>query len=286
MNHIRCWETFFFLNIRAYRILIKILLNVRRRSLVLAWEKKRFFFPPETFMPIMPHWIELYWNRLHVMLLILIEIERRAKLFFAERISGRNQRNQVTSIQNTEAMRVDAGRRVWKDGLGKFLWRCKHSSSDDKQQVQCLLLNVNQEDSSPGGQIDHAHHTGQQGPFEQPRVRLQFHYGANASKHGSGEQKLQKELEKYKRGLFLYECYLRGHRVCVSVCVRSFSPRVPCIGWRAADSASWSESSPAWLGRACGRAAGCAPGGPGRWACDPEEEERGTPWRQNVRRLQ
>ena len=33
------------------------------------------------------------------------------EVFFTERISGRNQRNQVTSIQKTEAMRDAAGRR-------------------------------------------------------------------------------------------------------------------------------------------------------------------------------
>ncbi|TNN58959.1 hypothetical protein EYF80_030872 [Liparis tanakae] len=74
----------------------------------------------------------------HALLLVM----QRAMLFFAERISGRNQRNQVTSIQNTEAMRVDAGRRVWKDGLGKFLWRCKHSSSDDQQQSAGTLYRL------------------------------------------------------------------------------------------------------------------------------------------------
>lgn len=41
--------------------------------------------------------------------------------YYFKRISGRNQRNQVTSIQNTEAMRDVAGRRVWKAGLEKFL---------------------------------------------------------------------------------------------------------------------------------------------------------------------
>lgn len=42
---------------------------------------------------------------------------------FEERISGRNQRHQVTSIQKIEAMSVVAGRRDWKAGPGKFLFR-------------------------------------------------------------------------------------------------------------------------------------------------------------------
>lgn len=46
--------------------------------------------------------------------------------FEDERISGRNQRHQVTSIQKTEAMRAVAGRRDWKAGFGKFLFGHKH----------------------------------------------------------------------------------------------------------------------------------------------------------------
>lgn len=43
------------------------------------------------------------------------------------RISGRNQRNQVTSIQKTEAIRDVHGSRDSKAGLGKFLFGHKQS---------------------------------------------------------------------------------------------------------------------------------------------------------------
>lgn len=51
------------------------------------------------------------------------------------RISGRNQRHQVTSIQKIEAMRDVEGRRDWKAGFGKFLFRNKHFLLNDKQPV-------------------------------------------------------------------------------------------------------------------------------------------------------
>ncbi len=65
-----------------------------------------------------------------------------------ERISGRNQRHQVTSIQKTEAMRAVAGRRDWKPWLGKFLFghkqpvlysmQMEHISTGEK----CLFLTL------------------------------------------------------------------------------------------------------------------------------------------------
>lgn len=52
-----------------------------------------------------------------------------------KRISGRNQRHQVTSIQKTEAMRAVAGRRDWKAGLGKFLLN-KHKQEWNSHVIQ------------------------------------------------------------------------------------------------------------------------------------------------------
>lgn len=43
------------------------------------------------------------------------------------RISGRNQRNQVTSIQKTEAIRDVQGSSASKAGLGKFLFGVRES---------------------------------------------------------------------------------------------------------------------------------------------------------------
>lgn len=92
--------------------------------------------------------------------------EHNTQLFYncfrVLRISGRNQRHQVTSIQKIEAMRDVEGRRDWKAGLGKFLFRNKHFLLNDKQPVfimsiwskmwglklLLLHLNLSQENSS------------------------------------------------------------------------------------------------------------------------------------------
>lgn len=48
--------------------------------------------------------------------------------------------------------------------------------------------------ASPGGEVDPAHHAGQQEAFEQPRLRVHVGDGAHAPQQGRAEQELQKQL--------------------------------------------------------------------------------------------
>lgn len=194
-------------------------------------------------------------------------------------------------------MRPVAGRRVWKAGFGKFLFRHKvlhkmqmavRSTRAETFWIlpiyiqfragkrpaywECVLtLRPNSLHllHRPAGSLWAARSRNSyqvwRPHFQTWRCRSKT---AETPERNAKREFIIERLKSIFVSSFLLEVW--QERVLSGVCL-------PGICWLFSCSASWSESSPVWCGWACEWAAGCAPGGPGRWACGPAEDAFKTP---------